>query len=130
LGKAAMVNRFCHLELGTADLAKAKKFYKGLFKWKLSSFHEGYTLIDTGDKNSSGGMMQNDPPKPPSAWMPYVAVDDVKKAIAKAKKLGAKVTLEYMEIPDGMGAFGVFTDPTGASIGVWAAARKAKARKK
>jgi uncharacterized protein len=124
-----MPNRFCHVELGTKDIAKARKFYQGLFKWKLSDFHGGYTLIDTGEPKSGGGMMQNQSPKQPSAWMPYVEVDDVRKAIAKAKKLGAKIGLEYMEIPDGMGSFGYFTDPTGAALGVWSAAKPKKGKK-
>ena len=124
-----MANRFCHIELGTKNIAKAKKFYKGLFKWKLSEFAGGYTLIDTGDQKSGGGMMQNQNSRQPSAWMPYVEVDDVKKAIAKAKNLGARIGLEYMEIPEGMGSFGTFTDPTGAAIGVWAAAKSKKGKK-
>lgn len=122
-------NHFCHLELGTKDVAKAKTFYKRLFRWKLREFEGGYTLIDTGDPQSGGGMVQNEDASAPSQWVPYVGVDDVKKAVAKARRLGAKVRVAYMEIPDGMGSFGVFTDPTGASIGVWAAARIAKKRK-
>lgn len=124
-----MPNRFCHIELGTKNLAKAKKFYKGLFKWKLTPFAGGYTLIDTGEPNSGGGMMQNENSRQPSAWMPYVEVDDVRKATAKAKKLGAKIGVEYMEIPGGMGAFGYFTDPTGAPIGVWQPVGKAKKKR-
>ena len=119
-----MANPFRHIELGTTDLAKAKKFYKGLFQWKLNPFEGGYTLIDTGDKNVGGGMMQNEGAAQPSMWMPYVEVDDVKKAVAKARKLGAGVVVEYMEIPEGMGSFGVVQDPTGAHIGVWANAAK------
>ncbi len=121
-----MGSRFCHVELATDDVEKAKNFYKSLFKWKLRAFVGNYTLIDTGEKNASGGMMEKQTPQQPTMWMPYVEVDDVKKAVAKAKKLGAQIRLEYMEIPEGMGAFGVFVDPTGAAIGVWAAAKKAK----
>ena len=121
-----MVQRFCHLELGTKDVSKAKKFYKSLFRWKLREFEGGYTLIDTGDPQSGGGMVQNQDASAASVWVPYVEVDDVKKAVAKARKLGAKVRVAYMEIPNGMGSFGVFTDPTGAPIGVWAAARAAR----
>jgi predicted enzyme related to lactoylglutathione lyase len=121
-----MPNAFCHIELSTDDVPKAKKFYKGLFKWKLRPFPGGYTMIDVG-KGTGGGMMQKQMPEQPTAWMPYVEVDDVKKTIAKAKKLGADVKVEYMEIPNGMGAFGVFVDPSGAAIGVWEVAkRKAK----
>jgi predicted enzyme related to lactoylglutathione lyase len=40
-------------------------------------------------------------------------VDDVKAATAKART----------EVP-GMGSFSIFVDPTGASLGLWQAARK------
>jgi uncharacterized protein len=125
-----MPNPFCHIELATGDLGASKKFYKSLFKWKLESLGKamgGYTMIDVG-KGVGGGMMVKPIPEQPTAWLPYVEVDDVKKTIAKAKKLGANVVVEYMEIPGGMGAFGVFVDPSGAGLGVWEAAKK-KAKK-
>jgi len=127
-----MPNAFCHIELSTGDLAAAKKFYKGLFKWKLNNTGKdfgGYVLIDVG-KGTGGGMMTKPMPEAPTGWLPYVEVDDVKKTVAKAKKLGANAMVEYMEIPGGMGAFGVFVDPTGAAIGVWEAAKKKPAKKK
>ena len=56
-------------------------------------------------------------------------MDDVKKTIAKAKKAGANIVLDFMPIGD-MGAIGVFVDPGGASLGVWAAAKKAPKKAK
>jgi predicted enzyme related to lactoylglutathione lyase len=131
-----MANPFVHIELNTDDVAKAKKFYKGLFKWKLGAMGPGYTGIDVG-KGTGGGMQKKPMPEAPTQWLPYVEVDDVKKTVDKARKLGATIQLEYMEVGD-MGAIGVFVDPTGAPIGVWAkkaparrsAAKKAKKAKK
>jgi len=51
-------------------------------------------------------------------WLPYVAVDDVAAATAKAKSLGAKVTVDATEIP-GVGWFSVLVDPTGALIALF-----------
>lgn len=52
------------------------------------------------------------------------------QTVAKAKQLGAKIHVAYMEI-GAMGAIGIFSDPTGAAIGVWAKAKKpAKKAKK
>jgi predicted enzyme related to lactoylglutathione lyase len=128
-----MPNPFCHVELSTDDVAASKKFYKSLFDWKVDSLGKemgGYTMIDVG-KGVGGGMMQKMMPEQPTAWLPYVEVDDVKKTLAKARKLGAQVKVDYMAIPGGMGAFGVFVDPSGAGLGVWEAAKKkAKAKKK
>ena len=119
-----MPNAFCHIELATDDVAKAKKFYKGLFQWSLGPMPGGYTMIDVG-KGTGGGMMQKSMPQQPTAWLPYVEVDDVKKTVAKARKLGASVQVEYMAIDGNMGAIGVFVDPNGAAIGVWEAPKKA-----
>lgn len=123
-----MPNAFVHIELNTDDVTKAKKFYKGLFKWKLGAMGPGYTGIDVG-KGTGGGMQKKPMPEAPTQWLPYVEVDDVKKTVAKARKLGATVYVDYMEIGD-MGAIGVFSDPTGASIGVWEVAKKRKNGKK
>jgi predicted enzyme related to lactoylglutathione lyase len=117
-----MPNPFVHIELNTDDVGAAKKFYKGLFKWKIAAMAPGYLGIDVG-KGTGGGMQKKPMPEAPTSWLPYVEVDDVKKTIAKAKKLGAKIMVEYMAIGD-MGAIGVFVDPSGAGLGVWELAKK------
>jgi uncharacterized protein len=124
-----MANAFVHIELSTDDIAKAKKFYKSLFDWKLTDMPDkGYTMINVG-KGTGGGMMKKQMPEQPTMWLPYVQVDSVKKAVTKAKKAGAAVMVEYQSIGE-MGAIGVLADPTGAAFGVWemgkAAARPAK----
>jgi predicted enzyme related to lactoylglutathione lyase len=119
-----MGNPFVHIELNTDDVAKAKKFYKSLFQWKLGEMAPGYTGINVG-KGTGGGMQKKPMPAAPTLWLPYVEVDDVKKTVQKAQKLGAIVQVEYMAVGD-MGAIGVFVDPTGAPIGVWARAKPAK----
>ena len=129
-----MKNPIVHLELSTDDPAKATKFYKGLFSWKTEDVDMGpmvYTMIDMGSKDSGGGIQCKPMPGMPTAWLAYVKVGDVKKTIAKAKKLGACIEVAYQPIP-GMGAFGVFTDPTGGTLAVWEPGKKAprKAAKK
>ncbi len=125
-----MGNPFIHIELATGDVAAAKKFYKSVFDWKLEDMPQmGYTMIDVG-KGVGGGMTKKQMPNQPTAWLPYVQVVDVKKSIDKARKAGANVVVDYMEIGPSMGAIGVFVDPTGAAIGVWALGKKPPAPKK
>ena len=123
-----MPNAFVHVELNTDDVAAAKKFYKSVFKWKLADQKTGpgmtYTLIDVG-KGTPGGMQKKPMADAPTAWLPYVQVDDVKKTMAKAGQAGAHVVVDYMPIP-GTGALGIFIDPTGAALGVWEPARKGR----
>jgi uncharacterized protein len=120
-----MPNAFAHIELNTDDLKKAKQFYKNVFSWKLTDMKGmAYTMIDVG-KGTGGGMQKKPMPQAPTAWLPYVEVDDVKKTIKKATKAGANILVDYMAIGD-QGAIGVFMDPSGAPLGVWEAAKKQK----
>ena len=125
-------NFFAHLELSTDDVAAARKFYKEIFAWKFQQLGPdmgNYVMIDVGQKGQGGGLTPKMMPNQPTGWLPYVEVADVKKTVAKAEKAGAKIILPYQEIGD-MGAVGVFVDPTGGTIGVWAKAAPKKAAKK
>jgi uncharacterized protein len=87
-----MSNPFVHVELNTTDLNQAKSFYGKLFDWKLDDVQMGpdtYTMIKVGE-GTGGGMMRHPVPGAPSAWLPYVQVDDIAAATQKAKSLGAQ----------------------------------------
>jgi uncharacterized protein len=119
-----MGNPFVHIELMSTDVGKAKAFYGKLLDWKLEDMpmpdNTTYTMINVGE-GTGGGMMKNPIPGAPSMWMPYVLVDDLKAATAKARSLGGTVMREGIEVP-GMGAFSIVTDPAGAMIGLWQSA--------
>ena len=89
-----MANPFVHVELTTTDTGKAKSFYGALFDWKLDDVEMApgltYTMIGVGE-GTGGGMMKTPAPGVPTAWLPYVLVDDVVAATAKGKSLGAMV---------------------------------------
>jgi predicted enzyme related to lactoylglutathione lyase len=124
-----MPNAFCHIELSTDDLKKAKKFYSSVFAWKLEDMPQmGYTMVNVG-KGVGGGMQKKQMPNQPTAWLPYVEVADVDKTLAKARTAGANVVLDKTDVGK-MGSIGVFVDPTGAALGIYAAAKKKPARKK
>ena len=113
-----MANPFVHIELQTQDLEKSKKFYAGMFDWKLEEMPGmDYTIISVGD-GTGGGMMKNPHPDIPDNWLPYILVDDVRASTEKAQSLGATVVRDVTEVKD-MGWFSVITDPTGAAFGLW-----------
>jgi predicted enzyme related to lactoylglutathione lyase len=116
-----MANPFVHVELNTSDIDKAKAFYGKLFDWKLEDtpMPEGftYTMIGVGE-GTGGGMMKQMIPGAPSAWLPYVGVEDIKASTKKAKDLGAKILKDVTEVM-GMGWLSILTDPTGGTIGLW-----------
>ena len=121
-----MPNPFAHVELSTDDVKKAKKFYSAVFAWKLSDMPAmSYTMIDVAG-GTGGGIQKKQMPEQPTAWLPYVQVDDVKATMAKVAKAGGNVMLAYQEVGE-MGAIGIFTDPQGAALGVWAAKAPAEA---
>ena len=112
---------FVHHELNTSDPTAAKKFYKGLFGWTFQDMKmpDGsvYSMFKAGP-TEGGGIQKHPMPGSPNAWLQYVGVASVKKAMAKAAKLGAKVIVDFMPVP-GHGALGIFADPTGATCAVW-----------
>jgi uncharacterized protein len=113
-----MGNPFVHIELETKDLEASKKFYTGMFDWKLEDYPDmNYTIINVGE-GTGGGMMKNPMPGNPDMWLPYILVDDVQASTKKAKSLGATVVKDVTEVPD-MGWFSVILDPTGAALGLW-----------
>jgi predicted enzyme related to lactoylglutathione lyase len=115
-----MGNPFVHIELVSTDVKKAKSFYGSLFDWKLEDMDMGkmtYTMIRVGE-GTGGGMMQHPMPGQPSAWIPYVLVNDVTAATAKAKDLGAKI-IRAVDVVPNAGSFSIIQDPTGGVLGLW-----------
>jgi predicted enzyme related to lactoylglutathione lyase len=111
-----------HVELQTKELDKAKKFYQGLFDWKLEDMPMGngmsYTGINVGE-GTGGGMWTNPAaPNGPSHWLAYVNVENIDATIDKVKSLGGTVVQPKTEVPD-MGWYSVITDPSGAVLGLW-----------
>ena len=119
---------FCWNELMTKDAARARAFYAALFGWKMSDMPMGpdvYTILKQDEKDV-GGLMQirADMGPVPSHWLAYVEVADVDASTKKAAELGARVQVAGMDVP-GVGRFGVFEDPTGATLAVFRRAQPA-----
>jgi predicted enzyme related to lactoylglutathione lyase len=81
-----MTSAFCHHELNTSDPAAARNFYKSMFGWKFQDMPMpgggAYSMFTTG-QNEGGGIQQHPMPGAPSAWLQYILVPSVKKAMAK-----------------------------------------------
>ncbi|MGA2515341.1 MAG: VOC family protein [Thermodesulfobacteriota bacterium] len=113
-----MANPFVHIELRTRDVAKSKKFYAGMFNWKMKELPGmDYTVIEVGE-GTGGGIMKNPTSRDPDNWLPYILVDDVAASTKKAASLGGTIVEDVTEVPD-MGWFSVIIDPTGSAFGLW-----------
>src|SRR5258708_27847832 len=115
LKERTMPNPFCHVELNTTDVPKAKDFYGKLFDWKLEDMPGGnYTMIGVGE-GTGGGIMQHPIPGAPSFWLSYILVDDVQASTKKAASLVATVMKDVTEIP-GYCSFMVVARPAGRHL--------------
>ncbi|HEY2563876.1 MAG TPA: VOC family protein [Acidimicrobiales bacterium] len=104
---------------GTKDLEVSNSFYGTLFGWEADDQGEEmghYTLMRKGGKTVAGNMPVTE--GQPSAWVSYISVDDADATVGQAKKSGAMVFVEPMDVGD-IGRMAVFADPTGAAIGIW-----------
>jgi predicted enzyme related to lactoylglutathione lyase len=118
------VGKVIWVDLVTPDLASAKRFYSGLFRWTFRDIHVGKTdyAVAFLDGRPVGGLLhQRVPPgeQRRPAWLAFIAVRDVDAAKRTALEHGAKVVKKprsYLR----RGRQAVFADPEGAVFGVLA----------
>jgi predicted enzyme related to lactoylglutathione lyase len=114
----------CWLDLLTSDEARAREFYTGLFGWtagESSPEFGGYFMFFRDGAPVAGAM----PKMPgmenlPDVWGTYLAVDDIRKSVERAREAGAAVQAEPMDVAD-LGTSAILADPGGAQVGLWQA---------
>jgi predicted enzyme related to lactoylglutathione lyase len=109
----------CWHDLSTPDTAVAGKFYTKVFGWKIKTMDfsgNSYHLFNLG-KKGIGGMWPYALPKHGPAWFTYWGVKNCAKTVAKVKRLGGKVLLGPITVPNAC-TFAIIRDPQGASLGV------------
>lgn len=113
-------------ELLTTDTAAAQSFYSQLFGWKTEPFNPGgvasggppYLVFKTAESAMGvGGMMACPAPGMPAQWHAYVVVKNVDATLAQTAKLGGKVLMPAMDVPQ-VGRVAMIQDPQGAAIGL------------
>ncbi len=111
---------FSWSELSTGDTKKALSFYGKLFGWASEPMDMGpngtYNVIKVGD-TSIGGISAKPEgmEKMPAMWGCYVTVDDIDQTAKDCARLGGKVCMGPMDIPE-VGRMAVLQDPEGAMI--------------
>ena len=94
-------------------------FYTSLFGWTVDSNNAmGYRRINTGAKDGIQGGIWPAPPQSPNFVQLFIAVEDVRAAVARAVELGAKVIIPPTRLPEG-DEMAVLHDPQGMPLGVW-----------
>lgn len=114
----------CWNEVMTRDSDANKAFYTEVFGWHagrpgFEGAPESYTVWELAGKPVGGMMQMSDetfPAEVPPHWGVCFAVADCDATVAKARDLGATVTVEPVQMP--IGRFAGLIDPQGASFTV------------
>lgn len=106
-----------HWEIGSKDAKGLQGFYAELFNWKIDAGNPQYAMVNTGGAGGiNGGIMQTKEGMP--SWVTfYVQVNDLQAYLDRAARLGGKTVVPPTPIPD-VGAFAMFADPDGHTIGL------------
>jgi predicted enzyme related to lactoylglutathione lyase len=117
-------NSLCWNEVLTRDAETDKAFYPAVFGWaaRRPEFEGApdYTVWEVAGKSVGGMMQMTDeyfPREIPPHWNVAFAVADCDATVAKARELGATITMEPMDMPP-IGRFANMIDPQGASFTV------------
>jgi predicted enzyme related to lactoylglutathione lyase len=111
-------------ELLALDPEAEGRFFGAIFGWTIQAMDMGpmgtYHLFKRPDRpeKDAGGMMQKPAGSGPSAWLPYIGVEDVDATFAQVEPLGGKVWVKPTDIPN-VGRFAVVSDPTGAMFALY-----------
>ena len=113
------VNEWAWLDLWTADVGRATKFYRAVVGYEvypvqLHELRRGAHLVSGG--YARAGVMQKNDTRTSAVWLPYVRVMDAKLAAEAARAAGGKVLREPADV--GGAVVAVIADPTGAPVGV------------
>jgi uncharacterized protein len=106
--KEQSMGAFVWFDLRSADTEAARDFYAQLLGWEFGD--GGMVMGDEGPWAAIGG-------GDGASWVPYVKVDDLDQATARARELGASVTQERTAGP--AGHFTTIADPGGAALALW-----------
>ncbi|MEV6167137.1 VOC family protein [Streptomyces sp. NPDC051954] len=113
----------CWTELGTSDVAGARRFYAELFGWRSETDPRqeagGYTVAHLGD-SAVAALTPLYQEGQPVAWNVSFAVADVDEAAQQVAGAGGTVLVGPMDVFD-VGRFAVVLDPTGAAFQLWQA---------
>jgi predicted enzyme related to lactoylglutathione lyase len=114
-------NSVCWTEALTRDVDAGKAFYPAVFGWvpgaPMFEGAESYTVWELAGEPVGGMMGMTDDlfgPDVPPHWSVCFAVADCDATFAKARELGATVTMEPMDSP--VGRYAGLIDPQGAAF--------------
>jgi len=115
------LGRIAWFDLTTADLAKSRAFYSGLFAWQFTPLAGTDLAVEiVADGLAIGTLRVAEGQISPFNGVVYVQVADITAACEKAKALGGTVVPGFpFDLPGGSGAIGLIHDPAGHPLGMY-----------
>ena len=104
-------------ELYAGNGETMKRFYAGVLGWRFEDMPMpggAYPVIKTGDSSVGGVVPTGNGVK---GWLPYVTVEDVDAAVAKATASGGKIVSAAYDVPQ-VGRMATLADPEGTVFAV------------
>jgi uncharacterized protein len=121
-----LTNKPAWVDLSTTDAPAARDFYSKLFGWDLEVAEDpqygGYATAKVGDRSAAGIGPKQEGDQSPAVWALYIGTEDVDALATKVQDAGGSVIAPPFDVGD-QGRMAVFTDPSGAFISAWQAAR-------
>lgn len=113
-----------HFEIPSDNIERARKFYNGLFGWKLEKAPGDmeYWMGSINEELTQGvGLMKRQQPQ--QTVTNYIDVSSVDEYSKKVENLGGKIKVPKTEVP-GMGWFVVCMDTENNMFGLWESTAK------
>lgn len=116
---------WCHIDVGSGDRERAKRFYGEVFGWSFEDYGEGMGYVgvktsENGIESGIGGLAEATgigPPRP-NGVVPYLLAPDIDATLSAIEKAGGEIVIPRTDV-FGFGEFAQFRDPDGNVIGLW-----------
>ena len=117
---SSSAGRFVWQDLMTPDAAACRKFYSELLGWDFRETTRNgkpYFVARLGGRLIGGIVEVKDPRVKDAAWLSYLSVDDIDRAVSQVTAAGGSVLVAPLRI-GGVGRIAAVTDPEGAPLGL------------
>ena len=113
-----MAYDFIHVEIPSANLQRAAKFYHEVFGWKMKYVEEAdYMLFETGG-HINGAFYHSPQHAGRQGVVVYIETQNIAQTLARIEQSGGATVVPQTPV-DEMGCFALFSDPDGNVLGIW-----------
>lgn len=113
-----MIHDFIHVEIPSANLQRAAKFYHEVFGWNMNYVAEAdYMLFETGGA-INGAFYHSPQHTGRQGVVVYVEVNNLEETLALVTQHGGATVVNKTTV-DERGSFALFSDPDGNVLGIW-----------